>query len=223
MTHNRIRALRVTITAPVVSFRDPLYRGIQVGLPCPPPSTVAGLLAAAAGGWDRVDERTRFALAFHARGVGVDLETYHPLVASGPNASPAPRTREFLADVELTVWLSEDIDRWHARLRRPVWPLRLGRSQDLVGLSVDTVELSTGPGTQRGALVPHTAAAAGTLLRLPTAVSVARDRTRWDSYRFDPTGKADNQVVDSWSTADGQAVVLLPPTHPQRVTEGVPE
>ena len=76
-------ALELTVTAPVVSFRNPLYDGLQVGLPCPPPSTVGGMLAAAAGGWDCVPDDTRFAMAFHAAGAGRDLETYHPLGSPG--------------------------------------------------------------------------------------------------------------------------------------------
>ncbi|WP_432832852.1 hypothetical protein [Dactylosporangium sp. CA-092794] len=30
----------------------------------------------------------------------------------------------------MTIWLLDDIDGWRARLRRPVWALHLGRSQD---------------------------------------------------------------------------------------------
>src|SRR5262249_4137817 len=45
------------------------------------------------------------------------------------------RTRPFLAMLEVTVWIPEpDADRIAAALRRPVWGLRLGRSQDAVYL-----------------------------------------------------------------------------------------
>ncbi|WP_104480693.1 CRISPR-associated protein Cas5 [Actinokineospora auranticolor] len=208
-------ALQVVITAPVVSFRNPLYRGVQVGLPCPPPATVGGLLAAAAGGWHRVSRDLRFAMAFHARGAGEDLETYHPLVASGTKASPAPRTREFLADVTLTVWLLDDLEAWQSRMRRPIWPLCLGRSQDLVGVCLSIVELIPRPGVQGQALVPDGEQADGALLRLPTAVSPGRDRTRWESYRFDHTGRSSATLSGSghWSTQSGQAVVPLEGTH----------
>lgn len=208
-------ALQVTVTAPVASFRNPLYAGVQVGLPCPPPATVGGLLAAAAGGWDGVAPEMQFAMAFHARGSGTDLETYHPLEASGRKADPTPRERQFLAQVTLTVWLLENLDQWERRLRRPVFPLRLGRSQDLVGVGSQRVSLSDSPGRQQRALVPRDAARQGTMLRLPTAVSLDRSRTRWDDYRFDSTGKATEVVGGGgWSTSDGQAVVPLPPTHP---------
>lgn len=213
-------ALEVTVTAPVVSFRNPLYAGVQKVLPCPPPSTVGGMLAAAAGGWDNVDPGLQFAMAFQARGSGTDLETYHPLEASGRSADPTPREREFLAGVTLTVWLVDDLDVWSRLLRRPVFPLRLGRSQDLVGVRSQRVLLSSKPGAQRAALVPREEASQGAILRLPTAVALDRSRTRWDDYRYDATGRAGTSARTGWSTADGHAVILLPPTHPMQVGEG---
>ncbi|MFI6802177.1 CRISPR-associated protein Cas5 [Streptosporangium canum] len=214
-----VEALEVTLTAPIVSFRNPLYAGVQVALPCPPPATVGGMLAAAAGGWDAVDPRTRFAMTFHARGKGVDLETYHPLDATGKKADPTPRDREFLADVTLTVWLTVDVGLWERRLRRPVWPLRLGRSQDLVGLATRRVALRAGPGRQGSALLLEgvTPPPSGTLLRLPTAISLNRHRTRWDGYHFDASGPSDTEVSCDWADERGQAVALLPPVHPDQL------
>ncbi|GAA1244977.1 hypothetical protein GCM10009665_39790 [Kitasatospora nipponensis] len=213
-------ALQVTVTAPVVSFRNPLYAGVQVTLPCPPPSTAAGLLAAAAGGWPEVDPGLRLAMAFHAGGAGVDLETYHPLDAGGKTSTPAPRNREFLADATLTLWLLDDVDLWYRRLRRPVWPLRLGRSQDLVGLHLEHTTLSGEAGEQRTAVVPDHRGAGGTLLRLPTAVAPGRGRTRWDAYRFDVTGRTRVPVPGSLSTAAGLAVAPLRPVHPDAAFGG---
>ncbi len=209
-------ALEVTVTAPVVSFRNPLYSGVQAGLPCPPPATVGGMLAAARGGWHAVDPGLRFAMAFRARGSGVDLETYHPLDAAGGGTSPAPRDREFLADVTLTVWLLDDLVGWQAALRRPVWPLRLGRSQDLVGVRARPVQLEPGVGQQGHGLVPADRATVGNLLQLPTAIALDRSRTRWDTYRYAASG-AEQRVepdADSWVDSAGQAVLLLPATHP---------
>ncbi|MEU6904408.1 CRISPR-associated protein Cas5 [Streptomyces coeruleorubidus] len=214
MTDRPITALQAMFTAPVASFRNPLYSGVQVGLPCPPPSTVGGLLAAAAGGWPRIPQTLRFAMAFHARGQGVDLETYHPLDAKGRPTKPAPKDREFLAFTTLTVWITDEPEQWRSILRRPVWPLRLGRSQDLVGVRLDTIELTQGPGEQRGALVEDQPGTAGTALRLPTAIRLDRTRTVWGTYRYDITGSTTAAVPDSYSTSTGQAVTLLPPTHP---------
>ncbi len=218
MTVQSLAALEVTITAPVVSFRNPLYASVQVCLPCPPPSTVGGLLAAAAGGWPAVDPGLRFAMAFHARGTGTDLETYHPLEATGKQADPTPRDRQFLADATLTVWLLDEVDVWARRLRRPVWPLRLGRSQDLVGLTLRRVELRQAPGRQAAAVLPSRsdlpAAGQGLRLRLPTAVALDRGRARWGDFHFDPTGRASALVPDGWVDPYGRAVVALAPTHP---------
>jgi CRISPR-associated Cas5-like protein len=215
-------ALELTVTAPVASFRNPLYAGVQKTLPCPPPATVGGMLAAAAGGWDRVTPTMWFGMSFHARGSGTDLETYHPLEASGRKADPTPRERGFLAEVRLVVWLLEDLDRWERRLRRPVFPLRLGRSQDLVGVRAQRVLLNPEPGQQRAAVAPRDAVDRGIMLRLPTAVSLDRSRTRWDDYRFDASGRAAGTARAGWSTPDGQAVVPLPPTHPGYAGPGAP-
>jgi CRISPR-associated protein Cas5t len=201
----------------VVSFRNPLYAGVQAGLPCPPPATIGGMLAAAAGGWPHAPERLRFAASFAAGGAGVDLETYHPLDARGRSTEPTPKNRDFLAMAELTLWLTEDLGLWELALRRPVWPLRLGRSQDLASARTRRVLLTAGPGRQGAAVTPAALTRAGTLLRLPTAVSADRARTRWDAYRYAAAGDG-AQVSGDWVTASGQAVALLPPVHPAQFT-----
>jgi len=206
-------ALQIIVTAPVVSFRDRLYDGVQAGLPCPPPSTVGGFLASAVGGWQRMPPGTRFAMAFTSRGSGTDLETYHPLDARGTPSDPAPRERAFLADAALTIWVVSDLELWGAALRRPVWPVRLGRSQDLAAARTGRLVLETGTGRQRQAVVPAGLTQAGTLLRLPTAISKDRSQTRWDEYRYAASGGT-AEISADYVTPDGQAVVLLPPTHP---------
>src|SRR6266487_6014876 len=104
------------------------------------------------------------ALPIFTRGSGSDLETYHPLDARGTASDPVPKDREFLADVTLTIWLIEDLDLWEMALRRPVWPLRLGRSQDLASARTRTIELGAGPGRQGQAVVPAGLSDAGVLL-----------------------------------------------------------
>lgn len=181
------------------------------------------MLAAAAGGWAQVDPDLSFAMAFHARGNGTDLETYHPLDPSGQKAPPAPRNRDFLADVTLLVWLFDDLETWRARLRRPVWPLRLGRSQDLIGIQLETVPVISRPGVQGAAVVPEPAGSKlGTHLRLPTAIRPGKTHTRWGSYRFDASGKAAIVLDGSLSTADGQALFRLPSPHPDTVPDRRP-
>jgi CRISPR-associated protein Cas5t len=209
-----VEALEVTVTAPVASFRDPLYAGVQAGLPCPPPATIAGMLASTAGGWDRVPAGTRFGASFAAAGTGTDLETYHPLDAQGRKTEAVPKNRAFLAGVTLIVWLTEDLDLWEAAVRRPVWPLRLGRSQDLAAATPRRVQLARGPGRQGHAITPaELSGAGGVLLRMATAVSVDRTRTRWNAYRY-AAGGSRNELPDGLATADGQAVPLISSVHP---------
>lgn len=214
-------ALEVTVTAPVASFRDPLYGGVQVGLPCPPPATVGGMLAAAAGGWQHVSTDLRFAATFRAEGSGTDLETFHPALSTGKSGDPVPKDRPFLAAVLLRLWLLTEVERWNAVLRRPVWPLRLGRSQDLADVRARVVHLEHGSGRQGHALVPEEMTEAGTVLRLPTAVSRSRSRTRWDAYRYAPRGQ-ENPIAAQLRTPDGQAVAPLPPVHPDQLGEADP-
>jgi CRISPR-associated protein Cas5t len=172
------------------------------------------MLAAAAGGWQRVPERLRFAMSFTAGGAGTDLETYHPLDARGRRTDATPKDRAFLAAVTLTLWITDDLGLWERALRRPVWPLRLGRSQDLASARICRVSLAAGAGCQRQAVVPAVLAEAGTLLRLPTAVSADRARTRWDAYRYVAVTRKENQIDNGLVAVNGQAVVLLPPVHP---------
>lgn len=209
-----IDALQVTVTAVVTSFRDRLYDGVQAGLPCPPPSTVGGFLASAAGGWPKTPAGTRFAMAFAARGSGTDLETYHPLDGRGRARDPVPQERPFLADATLTIWLVSDLAFWETAIRRPVWPMRLGRSQDLAAARTSRVTLATGTGSQGHAVVPADASDAGALLRLPTAISEDRSLTRWGEYRYAATGSIREITRADYVAADGQAIMLLPPTHP---------
>lgn len=214
-------ALQITVTAPVTSFRDRLYDGVQAGLPCPPPSTAGGFLASAAGGWMRTPPGTRFAMAFTARGSGTDLETYHPLDARGTPGSPTPRERPFLADVTLTIWLVCDLDLWEAAMRRPVWPMRFGRSQDLAAARTLRLPLGTGKGLQGQAIVPDSMSNAGTLLQLPVTISENRSRSRWGKFRYAATGST-HEISADYVTADGQAIALLPPVHPDALAAVAP-
>lgn len=217
-----IEALDVEVRAPVVSFRNPLYAGVQAGLPCPPPATVGGMLAAAAGGWGQVPSDLRFGMAFTTAGQGTDLETYHPLDATGGKADPTPKDRPFLAQVTLRIWLMDGLERWERALRRPVWPLRLGRSQDLATARTRRVRLVPEAGRQGHAVLPAQLTSTGVLLQLPTSISHDRSRTQWHAYRYHPNG-IQTDVDSEWATEDGQAVALLPPVHPDQFTvEDVP-
>jgi CRISPR-associated protein Cas5t len=67
------RVAKVTIEAPVVSFRYPHFLiGRQPTFDMPPPSTIFGHVASALGEWP--SSPIRFAYAFYSRGMGHDLE-----------------------------------------------------------------------------------------------------------------------------------------------------
>ncbi|QEV16559.1 CRISPR-associated protein Cas5 [Streptomyces alboniger] len=213
-------ALEITVTAPIASFRNPLYQGMQVGLPCPPPSTVGGMLAATVGTWDKVPENTRFAMTFTAKGSGTDLESYHPASAKPAYRNATIKDRDFLTHITLTTWLTAELDMWEAAIRTPVWPLHLGRSQDLASARTRRVHLTEQrSGPQGHAVIPHTTPADplttdnGEQMRLPTSISFNRARTKWDIYRYASTG-TDAAIDADYVTETGQALILLPPAHP---------
>jgi CRISPR-associated protein Cas5t len=143
---------RVTLLAPVAAFRDPfLVTGRIPSAPCPPPSTVYGLCSAALGDFP---PRDRFFVGLITRHVAraTDKETHHPaelhfgratLGTSGLRkaieSTPNAVDRDFLYGVELELYLPRPIG---AAFRKPVWPMLLGRSQDLAEVvCVEDLEL----------------------------------------------------------------------------------
>jgi CRISPR-associated Cas5-like protein len=220
-----VPAWRAEFYAPVASFRDPLFPGVTRGLPVPPPSTVRGLLAAATG---EPQEPVVLGMAAWSEGSGVDTETYHPIAADGSNPSSGGRVRAgkggmtirdrgFLVGVHLIVWLPElEGERVARALRRPRWPLRLGRSQDVVHLkNLSRVELETATtAAVDHALAPQDGHAEGKAFsyRMATRVSLDRLTTSWADYLWcdEPTGE--RPVFGAFRDPDGgRAVWLLAP------------
>jgi CRISPR-associated Cas5-like protein len=198
-------AVRARLLAPVVSFRDPMFPGLQAGLQVPPPATVRGLLAAAWGSYQRLG-RVQVGIAFRIGGEATDLETYHPLNTDGRvrfpgvDKGPTPLERQLVVDAELTIWaFHDDPRRCAAALRRPVWALHLGRSQDLVQLAdIDVVETRPADGGRQGfALVPIGAAphATGDEYRLATWIAADRRRTRYEDFLWAGQGGGDMEGV----------------------------
>lgn len=225
MARESLGAWRAEFWAPVASFRDPLFPGLTRGLPVPPPSTVRGLLAAATG---EVAEPLPLGIAAWAEGGGVDAETYHPISADGSNPAVAGRVRAgkggmtirdrpFLTFVHLTVWLpGEEGERVARALRRPRWPLRLGRSQDLVHpLRVDAVTLRPTESAHVGHAVAPTAShdvPSATVHRMAASVSTDRLSTHWVDYLWcDDTLTSEYPVRGAYRDENGQAVWLLTP------------
>lgn len=220
-----VPAWRAEFYAPVASFRDPLFPGVTRGLPVPPPSTVRGMLAAAT---EEPQEPVALGIASWSEGEGVDTETYHPIAADGTNPSSGGRVRagkggmtirdrSFLVGVHLTVWLPEpDGERIASALRRPRWPLHLGRSQDVVHLKdLNRVELEPGAtAVVDHSLAPQDGHAVGTAFSYRMAARVSLDRltTSWSDYLWCDELTGERPVSGALRDPDGgRAVWLLAP------------
>jgi CRISPR-associated Cas5-like protein len=215
-----VEAIRAEFTAPVASFRDPMFPGVTRCLPVPPPSTLRGMLAAATG---NLAEPVTLGMSAHAQGGGIDLETYHPVNTDGSNPAVGGRVRAvkggmtirnrpFLAMLEVTIWIPEPHgDRIAAALRRPVWGLHLGRSQDAVYLrSVARARLEPAEHAVVGhALAPpggHADPAALTV-RLPECVAPDRLGGQSGDYLWCAEGGGGQPVHGAYRDGD-QAVWL---------------
>jgi len=215
-----VEAVRVDIVVPVASFRDPAFPGVTRCLPVPPPSTLRGMLAAATG---NMAEPVTLGVSAWAEGGGVDLETYHPVSTDGSNPAVAGRvraikggmtirSRPFLAGLHVTVWLPEpDGGRIAKALRRPVWGLRLGRSQDVAYIrsAIAARLVPAGEAVVGHALAPvggHADPAALTL-RLPEVVRADRLGGSSGDYLWCPEGAQRQHVTGAYRDGD-QAVWL---------------
>jgi CRISPR-associated Cas5-like protein len=213
-------AVRAEFTAPVASFRDPMFPGVTRCLPVPPPATLRGMLAAATGGRS---ERVTLGVSAYAEGGGIDLETYHPVSMDGANPAVGGRVRAikggmtirnrpFLAMVHVTVWIPvPDGTRIAAALRRPVWGLRLGRSQDAVYLrSVRPVRLVPAEEAVVGhalAVVSGHSDPAALTLRLSEFVAPDRLTSQSGDYLWCAEGGRSQPVTGAYRDED-QAVWL---------------
>jgi CRISPR-associated Cas5-like protein len=215
-----VEAVRAELLVPVASFRDPMFPGVTHCLPVPPPATLRGMLAAATG---NPAEPVAFGLAASAEGGGIDLETYHPVNTDGSNPAISGRvravkggttirSRPFLAMLSVTIWIPQpDGARIAAALRRPVWGLRLGRSQDIAYLcSLAAVELAPAADAVVGhALAPvggHADPAALTI-RLPELVTADRLGGQSGDYLWCADGAGPQPVSGAYRDGD-QAVWL---------------
>ena len=152
-----MRAYRVALNGWAASFRHPqLVTGMQPTLPVPPPSTVYGLVSAAAGYWvNPVD--CQLAYVFVAQGRAQDLETIYQFSKSN-SAKSNVVMREWLTDWRLWLYFAERT--WAENFDNPVFPLVLGRQQELAHVVTDSngvvqeVELEQAPTTLTGTAVP---------------------------------------------------------------------
>lgn len=171
-----MRAFRVELNGWTASFRHPqLVTGMQPTLPLPPPSTIYGLVSAAVGEW--VDPKEcRLAYVFESDGGTRDLETIYQF---GNSASAGSNVvlREWLTDWRLWLYFTERS--WAESFREPVFPVTLGRQQELAhveagpeGAVVRDVDLTQTTTTLRGTTVPFPSlSAAGVVMALPLVMT----------------------------------------------------
>lgn len=147
------RVARITIEAPVTSFRYPHFLiGRQVSFRMPPPSTIYGHVASALGSYPELP--FEFAYRFEYRALARDLEHQHIITRGGNpfswqgkkypkniEATVQPHQRDFLFGAKLTLYLPEL--QLAAAFRAPVFCVVLGRSQDLAMITkVEEIELT---------------------------------------------------------------------------------
>jgi len=131
-----MKVYRINISSWTASFRYPnLISGHQPTLPVPPLSTVIGLISAAKG-YYFIPSSERIGYVFLYKTKATDLETVYQ-VGYGKLREIKSNVvkREILFETELFLYTdSEYIVEW---LKKPKFPLLLGRSSDLA--SVDKI------------------------------------------------------------------------------------
>ena len=162
----RLAVLRVSVEAPVTSFRYPHFLvGRQISYDMPPPSTIYGHIASALGELPNPGD-FQFGYDFRFAGSASDLEHQHIINAGGQafalngkkyptsvQATVQPHLRDFLFRPKLVLYINR-CD-WAGAFLAPVFCVILGRSQDLASVTkVEEVELEQ----RRGAYFEHTLA-----------------------------------------------------------------
>ena len=195
----RLAVVRVTVEAPVTSFRYPHFLvGRQVSYDLPPPSTIYGHIASALGELPDPGE-FQFGYDFRFAGRASDLEHQHIINAGGqaftvdgkkyPTAVQAtvqPHLRDFLFRPKLVLYVNRRD--WAGAFRAPVFCVILGRSQDLACVTkVDEMELES----RDGAYFEHTLlpfsyrpyVALGTTVLMPRMIGPPpQRRTHFDRF-----------------------------------------
>jgi CRISPR-associated protein Cas5t len=157
-----MKAYRIKITSWTSSFRYPnLISGFQPTLEVPPISTVLGLINAASGKYMNY-KNDKIGYYFEYEAKTVDLETIYQIELTGTkqtypsnNVKSNVINREFLFNCSLYIYLTNnEIIEY---LRKPVYQLLLGRSNDLATVeSIEDVELvgNNSPENLKGQIIP---------------------------------------------------------------------
>lgn len=166
-----MKAAKIRILAPVASFRYPHFLvGKQVSYVMPPPSTIYGHIASAIGELPNPSVISA-GYNFTYESKGVDLEHQHIISRNPPDklserqsadlkqwrsnyplsvgGSVQPTFREFLFHAEMTLYVTPASIA--DAFRAPVFPVVLGRSQDLACInSVEEIDLVVAEGAYFG-------------------------------------------------------------------------
>ena len=161
-----MRVAKIVIDAPVTSFRYPHFLiARQISFDMPPPSTIYGHVASAAG--ELLPPNSfQFGYAFEFQSRASDLEHQHIISPGGSRqsfthqgkklpvsveATVQPHLRDFLFKPRLTLYL--DPPQLAETFRSPTFCVILGRSQDLAQIvSVEEIDLQLA----QGAYLEHT-------------------------------------------------------------------
>lgn len=140
-----MKVIRAEIRAITASFRYPMFIvGYHPTYTVPPVTTVYGLLSAAKG--EKVNSSdVQVGYDFSSYGMGEDLEKIYEWSAAEGKKPPRVEksniiTRQFLYDCTLMLYI-EDLG-FHQYLKKPCYPLLLGRQSDLAYVrKIDEIEL----------------------------------------------------------------------------------
>lgn len=209
-------ALKITLEGIVASFRYPHFKmGVQPTFPMPPPATIYGHICSALGRWLDSEERQQLQFAYHFTSHGMirDLEhiyqfevidhppkerersqpqqpsnkyfefqgQYYPKALQG---TLYPFRRDWLFKPRMILYINRPD--WIDAFRRPVYPVILGRSQDLCWYRcIEHVNLEQQEHVYfEHALLPYSMAtrvAAGSVTIMPRWIDEER-QTRWARY-----------------------------------------
>lgn len=140
-------AIKVKITSWTSSFKYPTFvSGFQPTLPCPPVSTIYGLLSAARG--DRVTPKNvKIGYNFSNKEKTSQLFRLRELERGGLKSNVVER--EILIDNDLVLWILDT--RFKHHLKKPQYPLLLGRTEDICKVKeIREVGIKKVPSTEVG-------------------------------------------------------------------------
>jgi CRISPR-associated protein Cas5t len=155
-----VAALHVQMEGFTAFFKHPLtITGTQISLPCPPYSTLLGMLSAVAGRIISPSE-TRVGFEFHCSSRDIEIEKTERLALSKDTLSPHKEGHGIL---KRYVYFHPELDLYVTNLelekafRSPISTPSLGRSQDIAWIrNVEEVELTKTPSGKIGpTLIPE--------------------------------------------------------------------